>query len=104
MQGNTVQGRIHWWTTNWAVPRLLSGIETGVIEDIRRRRRLVLPGTPAGLNMTRGASDVQWGRMTVYPAAESTGIRILSETMFFATQFGGRTSTKITRRVERNPV
>jgi hypothetical protein len=41
--------------------------------------------------------------MTVCVAAESTGTRILSET-FFATELGGRTSKKIKRRVERNPV
>ncbi len=41
--------------------------------------------------------------MTVYLTAESIGTRILSET-FFATQFGGSTSKKIRRRVERNPV
>ncbi len=31
MQGNIVRGRIHWWESNRAVPRLLSGIEAGVI-------------------------------------------------------------------------
>ena len=31
MQGNIVQGRIHWWELNRAVPRLLNGIEAGVI-------------------------------------------------------------------------
>ena len=34
MQGNVVQGRIHWSETNRAVPRLLSGIEAGVIGGI----------------------------------------------------------------------
>lgn len=34
MQGNVVQGRIHWWESNWAVPRLLRGIEAGVIGGI----------------------------------------------------------------------
>ena len=34
MQGNTVQGRIHWWESNRAVPRLLSGIEAGVIGGV----------------------------------------------------------------------
>jgi hypothetical protein len=37
--------------------------------------------------------------MTVYPAVESPGKRKLCET-----RFGGRTSKKIRRRVERNPV
>ncbi len=34
MQGNVVQGRIHWWKLNRAVPRLLNGIEAGVIGGI----------------------------------------------------------------------
>lgn len=34
MQGNVVQGRIHWWESNRAVPRLLGGIEAGVIGGI----------------------------------------------------------------------
>ena len=31
MQGNVVQGRIIWWEPKQAVPRLLNGIEAGVI-------------------------------------------------------------------------
>ena len=42
MQGNTVQGRIHWWDTNRAVPRLLSGIEAGVLGGIAMLVLLVL--------------------------------------------------------------
>ena len=34
MQGNFAQGRIHWWESNRAVPRPLSGIESGVIGGI----------------------------------------------------------------------
>jgi hypothetical protein len=34
VQGNFVQGRIHWWESNRAVPRLLSGIEAGVFGGI----------------------------------------------------------------------
>ena len=162
MQGNTVQGRIHWWESNRAVPRLLSGIEAGVIGGvamlgllvsgsllrgdpwwmpsnllgstfygaralsagpdrstlagsalhvfmtgsiggafglicggIRRRRRLVLLGTLAG---------IIWQGLTFYLAVESPGTWILCEALVFATHFGGRTSKKIRRRVERNPV
>jgi len=42
--------------------------------------------------------------MTFYLAVESPGKWILCEALVFATQFGGRTSKKIRRRVERNPV
>jgi hypothetical protein len=42
VQGNVVQGRIHWWETNRAVPRLLSGIEAGVIGGIAMLALLVL--------------------------------------------------------------
>ena len=41
MQGNAVQGRIHWWESNQAVPRLLSGIEAGVIGGIAMLALLV---------------------------------------------------------------
>jgi len=34
VQGNVVQGRINWWELKQAVPRLLSGIEAGVIGGI----------------------------------------------------------------------
>ena len=34
MQGNVVQGRIHWWESNRAVPRLLNGIGSGVLGGI----------------------------------------------------------------------
>jgi hypothetical protein len=64
----------------------------------RTFRGKAFPGT------ARGGRDARWGRMTVYPAVGSPGSRILKETLFFATRFGGRTSKKITRRVERNPV
>jgi hypothetical protein len=40
-----------------------------------------------------------WGRMTVYVAVESPESRVFRET-----QFRGRTSIKIRRSVERNPV
>lgn len=41
MQGNFVQGRIHWWESNRAVPRLLSGIKSGVIGGIAMLALLV---------------------------------------------------------------
>ena len=41
MQGNIVQGRIHWLQPKWAVPRLLSGIEAGVIGGIAMLALLV---------------------------------------------------------------
>jgi hypothetical protein len=41
VQGNIVQGRIHWWELNWAVPRLLNGIEAGVIGGIAMLALLV---------------------------------------------------------------
>lgn len=41
MQGNFVQGRIHWWESNRAVLRLLSGIESGVIGGIAMLALLV---------------------------------------------------------------
>ena len=41
MQGNVVQGRIHWWELNRAVPRLLNGIEAGVIGGIAMLALLV---------------------------------------------------------------
>ena len=34
MQGNVVQGRIHWSESNQAVPRLLSSVQAGVISGI----------------------------------------------------------------------
>jgi hypothetical protein len=34
VQGNVVRGRINWREPTWAVPRLLSGIEAGVIGGI----------------------------------------------------------------------
>lgn len=47
----------------------------------------------------RSVRAVRCGRMTVSVAGESPGGRIMCET-----QFGGRTSKKKWRRVERNPV
>jgi hypothetical protein len=41
VQGNTVQGRIHWWESNRAVPRLLSGIEAGVVGGVAMLALLV---------------------------------------------------------------
>jgi hypothetical protein len=41
VQGNIVQGRIHWWEWNRAVPRLLNGIEAGVIGGIAMLALLV---------------------------------------------------------------
>jgi hypothetical protein len=41
VQGNVVQGRIHWWELNRAVPRLLNGIEAGVIGGIAMLALLV---------------------------------------------------------------
>jgi hypothetical protein len=41
VQGNVVQGRIHWRETNRAVPRLLRGIEAGVIGGIAMLALLV---------------------------------------------------------------
>jgi hypothetical protein len=61
-------------------------------------------GPEVSPSAARGAGATGWGRMTVCPAVESPGSRTLSEAPFFATQFGGRTSKKIRRRVERNPV
>ena len=41
MQGNVVQGRIHWWESNRAVLRLVSGIGAGVIGGIAMAALLV---------------------------------------------------------------
>jgi len=41
VQGNDVQGRIHWWEPRQAVPRLLNGIEAGVIGGIAMLALLV---------------------------------------------------------------
>jgi hypothetical protein len=41
VQGNVVQGRIHWWEPKQAVPRLLYGIEAGVIGGITMLALLV---------------------------------------------------------------
>lgn len=41
MQGNVVRGRIHWWEPKRAVPRLLSGIEAGVLGGIAMLALLV---------------------------------------------------------------
>ena len=41
MQGNVVQGRINWWELKQAVPRLLSGIQAGVIGGIAMLALLV---------------------------------------------------------------
>jgi hypothetical protein len=41
VQGNAVQGRINWREPKWAVPRLLSGIEAGVIGGIAMLAMLV---------------------------------------------------------------
>jgi hypothetical protein len=58
----------------------------------------------AGRATIRSAREAGWGRMTFYLAVKSPGTRALCETLIVATQFGGRTSKKIRRRVERNPV
>jgi hypothetical protein len=41
VQGNAVQGRIHWRELKWAVPRLLGGIEAGVLGGIAMLALLV---------------------------------------------------------------
>jgi len=63
-----------------------------------------ISGQDARRATTRSAREAGWGRMTFYLAVESPGTRTLCETLIVATQFGGRTSKKIRRRVERNPV
>jgi hypothetical protein len=88
VQGNVVQGRIHWWETNWAVPRLLGGIQAGpdratlaggalhvfmagsiggafglVCGGVLRRPRLVLLGMLAGLIWQELADALLWGRI-----------------------------------------
>ena len=73
---------------------VLLGTLTGLIVSETGRRVAMWKNSAA-----TDAKDAGWGRMTVYPAVESPGKRKLCET-----RFGGRTSKKIRRRVERNPV
>jgi hypothetical protein len=41
VQGNVVRGKIHWWELKWAVPRLLGGIEAGVLGGLAMLALLV---------------------------------------------------------------
>ena len=84
MQGNVVRGKIHWWELKWAVPRLLGGIEAGVLGGLAMPALLV-SGSPysaqpatifshalfgAGLGYLRSHLGARLGRRI--PAAPST--------------------------------